>query len=70
MTEMGELSQYWPITGTCPHCDKPGFVITCSVCGHRGCYRRCERHDCYWVFRERFAKAESKSKQAQANSED
>jgi hypothetical protein len=32
-------------------------VITCGVCGHRGCYRNCERHDCYWVFRERFVSA-------------
>ena len=41
------------INGVCPECHKPAFVVTCGTCGHRGCYNDCERHDCYWVFRER-----------------
>jgi len=54
-----------PIT-VCPKCQKPAFVITCNACGHRGCHNDCERHDCYWVFRERFAKAESKQRKRRA----
>lgn len=54
---MTDPCKYWPINGPCPHCNKPAFVITCGVCGHKGCYRQCERHDCYWVFRERFNSA-------------
>jgi hypothetical protein len=50
-----------PIT-VCPKCQKPAFVITCNACGHRGCHNDCERHDCYWVFRERRATKIAKGK--------